>query len=228
MLLEELENRGGAAYLTGLDDRLFVTLLAAAMSGEHEVKHTGKVGSRPGPQASAREGRCNPQASPHSKRVTRPSDQGPHHRRRHPEQAPLSFALPTETGTLVTGDYSIRAWSGSWPSSARARTTWWAASRTANGRGFERELSRGRGFGLLCRGGGERPGRPGRGRLPQPDESQGGGPKPPWLFPYDTTCRYSFARQGLCRPSVESLLLKYVAELEKRTSAMVKEGLRCL
>ena len=62
------------------------------------------------------------------------------------EQAPLSFTMPTETGTLVTGDYSIKGLEKFVAIERKSPDDLVGCLKNGQRERFERELSRGRGL----------------------------------------------------------------------------------
>jgi ERCC4-type nuclease len=66
------------------------------------------------------------------------------------EQNPLGFTLPTERGTLTTGDYSIRGLEMFVAVERKSADDLVGSLKGQNRERFERELSRGRGLDYFC------------------------------------------------------------------------------
>ena len=136
------------------------------------------------------------------------------------EQAPLAFSLPTEAGTLITGDYSIKGLERFVAVERKSPGDLVGCLKNGQRERFERELSRGRGldyFALVveCDLAG----------LAKGDYRSRMLPKAVVQSILAFSVRYRLpiffcpGREYAARV-VESLLLKYVAEIEKRGKAI--------
>ncbi len=146
------------------------------------------------------------------------------------EQNPLRFTLPTERGTLVTGDYSIRGLERYISIERKSVDDLVACLKNGQRVQFEKELSRGKGLDYFA--------------LVVETDLAGlaGGRYRSEMIPKAViqslmafSIRYKlpifFCADRKCAAEVvESLLEKYVAEILKRTKALStsKEGLKCL
>jgi DNA excision repair protein ERCC-4 len=138
------------------------------------------------------------------------------------EQRPLEFTLPTERGTLQTGDYSIRGLEHFVAIERKSVNDLVNCLMGKQRERFERELSRGRGldyFALVIEA---ESGRTGGGPVPQSKMN----PKAVCQSLMAFSVRYNLpvffcpGREYAARV-IESLLLKYVAEQERRFKAVV-------
>lgn len=136
------------------------------------------------------------------------------------EQAPLAFSLPMETGTLVTGDYSIKGLERFIAIERKSPNDLVSCLKSGQRERFERELSRGRGldyFALVVECG--------LADLARGDYRSRMLPRAVVQSLLAFSVRYRlpvFFCPGRVYAGrvVESLLLKYVAEVEKRGKAI--------
>jgi ERCC4-type nuclease len=136
------------------------------------------------------------------------------------EQVPLSFTLPSERGTLPTGDYSVKGLERFIAIERKAPDDLVGCLKGDQRERFERELARGRGldyFGLVVEAdlSGLAAGRYRSGMLPKAVVQS--------LMAFSVRYRLPIffcpGREYAARV-VESLLVKYVQELEKRLKAV--------
>jgi len=136
------------------------------------------------------------------------------------EQAPLSFTLPTERGTLTTGDYSIKGLERFIAIERKSPDDLVGCLKNGNQERFEKELSRGRGldyFALVIESD--------MISLANGDYRSDMKPKSVLQSLMAFSVRYRLPiffcpdREYASRV-IESLLTKYVGELEKRFKAV--------
>jgi len=136
------------------------------------------------------------------------------------EQAPLSFTLPTERGTLTTGDYSIKGLERFIAIERKSPDDLVGCLKNGNRERFEKELSRGRGldyFALVIESD--------MISLANGDYRSDMKPKSVLQSLMAFSVRYRLPiffcpdREYASRV-IESLLTKYVGELEKRFKAV--------
>jgi len=136
------------------------------------------------------------------------------------EQYPLSFALPTERGTLTTGDYSIRGLERFIGIERKSPDDLACCLKNGQRERFERELSRGRGldyFALVVEAD--------MATLAAGEYRSAMLPKAVMQSLLCFSVRYRLPvffcpGRAYAARTVESLLVKYVAEIEKRYHAL--------
>jgi len=141
------------------------------------------------------------------------------------EQEPLSFTLPVERGTLTTGDYSIKGLEKFISIERKSADDLVGCLKNGQRERFEKELSRGKGldyFALVVEtdlaglAGGDY-----RSRMIPKSVIQS-------LVAFSVRYRlpiFFCPDRKYAARVVESLLMKYVVELEKRVKVVIKHGI---